>query len=342
MEQVYTFSNEVSPWRFYRTRRSKLIREFRRGNRADNIERARTYYERALEVLDQDKNRLVWAGVQAGLAIAYRERIEGNRSENLESALAHQYKAAMVFTDFLEVAETEDWGHHVYQLFHLFSKLTGVSLQSYYGSIAENLYLGVFDLSPVFQELPLRFDEQFPIVFLATNSLSEDDLERFRESLSDHVGPSNRRALFILGCGDKELSTIREQLSSGATATVHAYDIVCFSHQDLKRIVMSVSPCKDLRQVILSRVDLTRVSAYNPSGATSREMFFGREQELQRICDRVVSDNFVLIGGRRIGKTSILKQLECVRLPDAGFHAFYHECSFTPTQEELVVSPINS
>jgi hypothetical protein len=52
----------------------------------------------------------------------------------------------------------------------------------------------------------------------------------------------------------------------------------------------------------------------------------------------VAGSNVAVIGGRRIGKTSILKQLEHSRLPAAGLYAYYHDCSYAPTETELVTA----
>jgi hypothetical protein len=65
-------------------------------------------------------------------------------------------------------------------------------------------------------------------------------------------------------------------------------------------------------------------------------MFFGREKELREITEHAAVANYILLGGRRVGKTSIMKRLERMRLPAAGFQPLYHDCSFTPSQAELV------
>jgi len=88
--------------------------------------------------------------------------------------------------------------------------------------------------------------------------------------------------------------------------------------------------------LVLSQINLTSVSPFVTWGPTRDTMFFGREKELREITEHADTASYVLLGGRRIGKTSILKRLERVRLPAAGFRALYHDCSFTPTQAELV------
>ncbi|MGA9349327.1 MAG: ATP-binding protein [Anaerolineae bacterium] len=78
------------------------------------------------------------------------------------------------------------------------------------------------------------------------------------------------------------------------------------------------------------------MSPFVITGYAPDDMFFGREHEFREITEHAATASYALIGGRRIGKTSILKRLERVHLPATGFCALYHDCSFTPTQAELV------
>ncbi|MFG3817373.1 tetratricopeptide repeat protein, partial [Limnothrix redekei] len=55
-----------------------------RGERADNLERAITAYERALEVRTRDALPEDWAATQNNLGLAYNDRIRGERADNLE------------------------------------------------------------------------------------------------------------------------------------------------------------------------------------------------------------------------------------------------------------------
>jgi hypothetical protein len=58
------------------------------------------------------------------------------------------------------------------------------------------------------------------------------------------------------------------------------------------------------------------------------------------IVEHAASTSFAVIGGRRIGKTSLLTCLHRARLPAAGFYAIYHDCSTTPSDEIFLATPI--
>jgi len=64
-------------------------------------------------------------------------------------------------------------------------------------------------------------------------------------------------------------------------------------------------------------------------------MFFGRENELREIVEQVDSASFALIGGRRVGKTSILQRLNQIRLPAAEMRPFYFSCQRVSEQHPV-------
>ena len=195
----------------------------------------------------------------------------------------------------------------------------------------ENLTAFVLDTSGVFQDTKLP--SSLPVVILEKLSSTSVALERIKSVLEDLLIPPARVALLIPYERSDEASNV---LLEEKLRYTYAYDVVLLSRDELLKIVSSEEPPRALRSVVLSRIDLLSASSFIISGPALNNMFFGREHELREICDRIPIANYALIGGRRIGKTSILKRLEGVRLPAAGFRALYHDCSFTPTQAELV------
>ena len=58
-----------------------------RGDRAENLEQAITYYEQSLQVRTRAAMPVDWATTTMNLATAYSDRIRGDRAENLEQAI---------------------------------------------------------------------------------------------------------------------------------------------------------------------------------------------------------------------------------------------------------------
>ena len=81
---------------------------------------------------------------------------------------------------------------------------------------------------------------------------------------------------------------------------------------DLTRLLLS-SPTKTdeiFAQIIASQVKITRISPYIIGGGVNKgSMFFGREQLLSDIQNNDPR-NYLLVGARQLGKTSLLKELQ--------------------------------
>ena len=86
-------------------------------------------------------------------------------------------------------------------------------------------------------------------------------------------------------------------------------------------------------------MNLTTVSPFVTNGPVPPHVFFGREDVLHDIVAEARAASFAIVGGRRIGKSSLMARLHRERLPAAGFQALYHDCSTTPTYESFCRSP---
>lgn len=86
---------------------------------------------------------------------------------------------------------------------------------------------------------------------------------------------------------------------------------------------------------------MTTTSPFVIVGPVPDAMFFGRERELREIIKCAGAERSVMIiGGRRIGKTSILARLYRVRLPETGFRAVYLDCSTIQSYQQLLATRI--
>ncbi|MBD2195776.1 MULTISPECIES: CHAT domain-containing protein [Calothrix] len=75
---------------------SLLIKEFRQGSEANNLEIAITGYELASKVLTYEDSPEVWCLCQSMLGNAYHRRIKGEQAENLEQSLSYLHNALQV------------------------------------------------------------------------------------------------------------------------------------------------------------------------------------------------------------------------------------------------------
>jgi hypothetical protein len=104
-----------------------------------------------------------------------------------------------------------------------------------------------------------------------------------------------------------------------ASVTVVSYD-------DLLQFAKHAAPPRDnYVAMILERSDLTKVSPFVLRSVTPARMFFGREEEQATILSTLATNSVALLGGRRIGKTSLLQRAK-QRLEEANFRPFYGDC----------------
>jgi hypothetical protein len=200
-------------------------------------------------------------------------------------------------------------------------------------SVYKDLCAFLLEIGPALGNLNLP--ATIPFIYHQRRELTEGDLDDLRYMITERLGLSSR-ITFLVYFGEHETLARARSLVDARMREAYAYDVILLGHGDLQRLAIVKDPWHALRQLTLSQVNLVTVSPFVITGPASDNMFFGREKELREITDHVDTVSYTLIGGRRIGKTSILKRLERVRFPAAGFRAFYHDCSFTPTQGELV------
>lgn len=130
---------------------------------------------------------------------------------------------------------------------------------------------------------------------------------------------------------------LREHIGS-----VYAFDIIPLGLDDCVGMFNAEDPQAAFCSLVLANIDLLTLSPFVVTGAAPDAMFFGREHELREVAEHVESASYVVIGGRRIGKTSVLGHLHRVRLPNAGFRTLYHDCSTTPTYDTFMARNISN
>jgi hypothetical protein len=211
----------------------------------------------------------------------------------------------------------------------------------FHGSVSESghsrLLTFLLDTRRAFEDTNLP--SPIPLVFARRLAIEEEDVPEIRHLLQSQLSPPCNAALAIVA-DDNESRQRTEDLLRQKLAAPYACDVVLLGLGELQRIIVAREPQAVLRRLVLSKVDLTSISPYVTMGATSDNIFFGREPELREIYQHIANVSYAVIGGRRIGKSSLLGRLHRVRLPAAGFRTVYHDCSSTPTYESFMNAPI--
>lgn len=186
----------------------------------------------------------------------------------------------------------------------------------------ERTYRGLIGYVVRAPALRLRIPPRFPIIFLPRHTVNEDDLEALR----DLMGVLNMVSYFalIIDLRDTPPTDPRQALTQLLREAIH--DFIVLDGRTLRQLLMARDHARRLVEIILSQVDLTVVSPYVTSGPVPANMFFGREAELKTIVRTVRDTNFAIVGGRKIGKTSILARVLQLLQDAPEYRPFYLDC----------------
>jgi hypothetical protein len=194
-----------------------------------------------------------------------------------------------------------------------------------------------FELGPVFEGIKLSM--HIPVVCIQRRAPTSTDLDQIRHYLSENPKQDHQVVLYVHLGSDQAYESVCRRLRSNLRE-IHAHDVIPLSRDDLQAIAESAEPQLAFRRIVLQYVDLASVAPFVITGPTPDRMFFGREHELIELAEGTVAASYAIIGGRRVGKTSILGRLHRLRLPAAGFRTLYHDCSTTPTYDAFIAAAI--
>jgi hypothetical protein len=201
------------------------------------------------------------------------------------------------------------------KLLQLFSDELGYSVQAGKSALGYDLY--TIDLS----SWKLRLSNRTPVIWVKSCDLEESSPQHIIQSLSDVMrerGMSRKIALALVD-GD---STPLYKYRSGVT-----YNLIFIGTEDQERIMNSRRPSGQLLDFISAKIPISNLSPYETRAPVTGSRFFGREQEIARIISNP-DTNHAILGIRRIGKTSLLRELErLLREDEESTHVIYLECS---------------
>jgi hypothetical protein len=175
-----------------------------------------------------------------------------------------------------------------------------------------------------------------PLIFQRGNPLSDEDQDWLRVFLQSGFGvPYSTGALVLWNANlsQEQLKSLQDRLRT------HAIDLVLMHIKDVLDLLESPNAPDVFRGLVLRQATLT--TPFVTTGPVPDSMFFGRVQEMERIAQYLGAQrSCALIGGRRIGKTSILQRLYRSYLPQKLFRSIYFDCSVIRSYEEFLASRI--
>ncbi len=192
--------------------------------------------------------------------------------------------------------------------------------------------------------LRLRIPSRFPIIFVRAADFTADDIRDVRDMM-DILHVTSYFALVVALCPPAKGDTA--ELRSGSAATLRklaketAHDLIVLDADDLFSIMVAKRRDRQLIRLILQQVDLTVVSPYVTYGPVPENMFFGRDQEIKTITRTIADGSFAIVGGRKIGKTSLLSQINRLLSATPPYRPFYLDCQAVQDYRSLFAAMRN-
>lgn len=188
--------------------------------------------------------------------------------------------------------------------------------------VEERTYQGLIGYVVRAAALRLKIPARFPIIFIPRHDASEQDLGMLR----DLMGVMNMVSYFALLVDLRDLPVSDPRLSLKRIVRQAIHDFIVLDGADIRNLLAARDHGHRLVEIILDQVDLTVVSPYVTSGPVPANMFFGRDYELKTIVRTIRDTNFAIVGGRKIGKTSVLARVHQLLQETPEFKPFYLDC----------------
>ncbi|MGW8225659.1 MAG: ATP-binding protein [Anaerolineales bacterium] len=209
-------------------------------------------------------------------------------------------------------------------LLRLFHEELGYSVLTSKPSMGYQLYL--IDLS----SWKLRLSNRTPVVWVKTKDLDGVSSQHVMESLGDVVRERNftRQIVLVLIDGNSQpLFRHKPNLT---------YNLVLVGAEEQKNVLHSRRPTGELLDIISAQVPISYLSPYETRAPVTGSRFFGREHEISRILANP-DTNHAILGIRRIGKTSLLRETERIlREQEDSARVVYLECSDLLSSDDYI------
>jgi hypothetical protein len=176
----------------------------------------------------------------------------------------------------------------------------------------------------------LKLSNHTPVVWVREADLEATPPQHLLQSLSDVRRERNwgRQIALVLLDGPSR------PLLSYTAGPLH--NLVVIGREEQQQVVASRRPSGELLDLISSQVSISNLAPYETRAPVTGSRFFGREYEVARIVGNP-DTNHAILGIRRIGKTSLLREVERIyQEGGAQAHVVYLDCSDLLSSEDYI------
>jgi Cdc6-like AAA superfamily ATPase len=161
---------------------------------------------------------------------------------------------------------------------------------------------GISTFQVDFSDWNTVLSDKNPCIWVRAENIPED-IPYLSEQLQDIVREKSWQNEAVLVIVDADAPELKQILP---------HDLLTFiilDWKDQNRISQASSPTAETLNIILSQVSRSRLAPYEKHRPVVGAQFFGRRGEINKILDNP-KENYLILGIRRVGKTSLLKELE--------------------------------
>jgi hypothetical protein len=209
-------------------------------------------------------------------------------------------------------------------LLRLFSEELGYTVRGGKRTLGYDLFY--VDLS----SWKLRLSNRTPVIWVRRADLQGIRPQHLAQSLGDVMRERSLSRQIVLVLVDGDGRPLLRHTSSPL------YNMVIIGCEEQELILQSRRPSGELLDLISAQVPISTLAPYETRAPVTGSRFFGREYELSRIMGNP-DTNHAILGIRRIGKTSLLREIERILREDEDpAHVVYLECSDLLTTDDYI------
>jgi len=183
-------------------------------------------------------------------------------------------------------------------------------------------------------EWRLRFSNRTPFIWVKRADLQDRTPQDIVQSLQDVMRERGIRRDYLIVLLEAPRATLAPHISNPQ------HRLLLIGTEEQERILHSRRPSGELLDVILAQMPIALLAPYETSAPVTGSRFFGRSYEIARVIGNPDS-NFLVLGIRRIGKTSLLQEIQR-RLEqdheeaDGKLECVFMDCSDLTTSDEFI------
>jgi AAA domain len=166
---------------------------------------------------------------------------------------------------------------------------------------------------------------RFPIILIAYDRRRSDTLDTIVTQLQV-ARAAEFFALLIVVPTEDETGREAEEVRRLVRDTVYRYDFVVLDRESLASIVAHNSSRRLVEIILEQGMELSNLSPYVVRGPVPEKMFFGREKEIRTVSQGLLTGDYAIVGGRRIGKSSVLQRVNRLLSNDPRYQPYYIDC----------------